>query len=756
MKNNYFSAFIFLLVGFTFISCRNIKTNDDASSLYRILVGNKYGFINSKGKIVIDPQYDAAFWSFTDGICYVNLGDKKYLIDKNGTRVKELPDSIITVLNFVDKLALIRSYNESGADGINIFVQSEGIMNTNAELILPAIYYDVSVNIDGNDTFIRVRKHNQKYFMTDANGNMLGTECDSILTGFSQGLCAIKLNGKWGYMDKTGKIVIEPIYDFARVFTQDGISRVRKGNENMFIDKTGKCITSVDKTLSGMVHNRALVVLDGEKCLIDRNGCKICNIDCDKIYSFEDDFMATIISNGKAQKIDTMGNVVLKTDYGYIGTFNENIALAEHKDRWGLIDINGNEVVKLEHSGFYSNDNNDNIYIFYDYNKSSQLVLSYYDKNGTLLWKDIPSRSVSKPQFYPTREEFVEYFDANISILDPIEGIYYVTYKDYYQDRNNYSNIGLNRSNSTFYAIVREEPNQNDFGAYLIDGSNKCWVNKFVKLGDSNNYAIIKTDDDVNYSSEGKVKLEDPYEFDFRLETGKNDWYNFFVTYEFIRDYPSVSDLEQYQTPEWTGTGFAIADGYIATNYHVTNGAKTIRIKGIKGEMNKSYKGVVIASDKQYDLSIIKIIDADFETFGKIPYRIGKSMIEVGDNVFVLGYPMITSMGNEIKLTEGIVSSSTGYKGDESMYQISAAVQPGNSGGPLFNEDGDIVGVICASHSKAENANYAIKVSYLNRLISTSGYNIELNPKNRIHNKKLSSKVKCLKDYVFIIECSSR
>ena len=113
-------------------------------------------------------------------------------------------------------------------------------------------------------------------------------------------------------------------------------------------------------------------------------------------------------------------------------------------------------------------------------------------------------------------------------------------------------------------------------------------------------------------------------------------------------------------------------------------------------------------------------------------------------------------MGNEIKLTEGVISSSTGYKGNQSLFQISAAVQPGNSGGPLFNEDGDVVGVVCAKHKDAENANYAVKISYLNRMLEASGYNIELNDKNIIHKKKLSEKVKEIKDYVYLIECSSK
>ena len=63
---------------------------------------------------------------------------------------------------------------------------------------------------------------------------------------------------------------------------------------------------------------------------------------------------------------------------------------------------------------------------------------------------------------------------------------------------------------------------------------------------------------------------------------------------------------------------------------------------------------------------------------------------EVGEEVFVLGYPLTATMGDEIKLTTGVISSKSGFQGDISQYQISAPVQPGNSGGPLFDSKGNI------------------------------------------------------------------
>ncbi len=122
----------------------------------------------------------------------------------------------------------------------------------------------------------------------------------------------------------------------------------------------------------------------------------------------------------------------------------------------------------------------------------------------------------------------------------------------------------------------------------------------------------------------------------------------------------------------------------------------------------------MIVKDEHNDLAVIKIIDIDFTTFGALPFNVSKSKVATGDDVFVLGYPLRASMGDEIKLTSDIISSRTGFKGDVTSYQISAPIQPGNSGGLLMNKNGDIIGVVNAKHSNAENVSYAIKVSYLN------------------------------------------
>lgn len=169
--------------------------------------------------------------------------------------------------------------------------------------------------------------------------------------------------------------------------------------------------------------------------------------------------------------------------------------------------------------------------------------------------------------------------------------------------------------------------------------------------------------------------------------------------------------------------------------------------------MNANYSAEVVATDKVNDIAIIKITDSRFTGFGTIPYAVQNRMADVGEDVFVLGYPMTQALGNEIKLTNGIVSSRTGYQGDISTYQISAPVQPGNSGGPMFDRNGNIIGIVVAGVPGAENVGYAIKTSYLRLLIESVELNVEFPNNNTISTLSLAEKVKRVKDFVLYIEC---
>ena len=127
-------------------------------------------------------------------------------------------------------------------------------------------------------------------------------------------------------------------------------------------------------------------------------------------------------------------------------------------------------------------------------------------------------------------------------------------------------------------------------------------------------------------------------------------------------------------------------------------------------------------------------------------------MEDVGTSVFAMGYPLSSVMGKEVKITDGIISSKTGYEDDVATYQISAPIQPGNSGGALFDKKGNLVGITNAGITSADNVGYAIKSSYLLNLIDSAPITIELPKGEDLAHKELTDIIKLYTPYVALIK----
>ena len=149
------------------------------------------------------------------------------------------------------------------------------------------------------------------------------------------------------------------------------------------------------------------------------------------------------------------------------------------------------------------------------------------------------------------------------------------------------------------------------------------------------------------------------------------------------------------------GSGFFISsDGYFITNYHVIDGAEEVAVL----YSNKTYMANVVAKSKDKDLSLLKM-DGEF-----LPVcAAGTNQCSVGQDVFLVGYPKPEYQGLEAKVTKGIISSLSGYVGRDDLYQIDAAIQGGNSGGPVGDMFGHVVGVAVAQLRNAQLVTYVIK-----------------------------------------------
>lgn len=217
---------------------------------------------------------------------------------------------------------------------------------------------------------------------------------------------------------------------------------------------------------------------------------------------------------------------------------------------------------------------------------------------------------------------------------------------------------------------------------------------------------------------------------------------------------------QENQLKDKSGTGFALNQDYLVTNYHVVEDANIILVKGIDGDFELELLAKVVATDKPHDIAILQIIDDRFKGFGRIPYKIKQNQADVGESIWTLGYPLIAVMGDEIKFTDGRVSSKTGLRGDNSMYQITVPIQPGNSGGPLFDEGGNIIGITCGQLNKeffnSENVNFAIKSGFLCHLIDSCSLSTKIIPQGTaMQGLTLTQKIKFAQKYVFMIICST-
>ncbi|MFK7059728.1 serine protease [Flavobacterium oreochromis] len=235
-------------------------------------------------------------------------------------------------------------------------------------------------------------------------------------------------------------------------------------------------------------------------------------------------------------------------------------------------------------------------------------------------------------------------------------------------------------------------------------------------------------------------------------ESGDNSqdlYLKMYPTYDDVANSKIVSQTKDSWKP--SGTGFFIdRNGYIATNHHVIDEAKEIQIN----INNKTYLAKVVISDERSDLAILKIIDNSFIPLTSINYNFNEEISEVGNSVFALGFPLTQYMGKEIKFTDGKINAKSGFKGDISTYQISVPIQPGNSGGPLFDNNGTLVGITSSGldKSKTDNVNYAIKTKYLKLLIDEMTDIVEL-PKTLFPKTTLlTEKIKTLSNYVVCIK----
>jgi hypothetical protein len=204
------------------------------------------------------------------------------------------------------------------------------------------------------------------------------------------------------------------------------------------------------------------------------------------------------------------------------------------------------------------------------------------------------------------------------------------------------------------------------------------------------------------------------------------------------------------------GTGWVAPNGYLITNYHVVKGKSKIYVIGTNGKRHEAQR---VVEDKINDIAVLK-----FEHGEQLAsLKLSKSGTKSGQKVFTIGYPHAGLLGINPKVTDGIISANTGVDDDPRFLQITVPLQNGNSGGPLLNENGEVVGIVSAkldaiglvksTGDLPQNVNYALKIAYLNAIIEVENIIPVPSTKKRLRTKKdsLEAVIKNVNPAIYIV-----
>lgn len=176
-----------------------------------------------------------------------------------------------------------------------------------------------------------------------------------------------------------------------------------------------------------------------------------------------------------------------------------------------------------------------------------------------------------------------------------------------------------------------------------------------------------------------------------------------------------------FTTSVSTGTGWPVADGLVVTNDHIVGQSDVVTLTVADG---RTLEARVVARDPGADLALLAVDPSD-----PLPpaLPLAADSARLGSHVFTIGFPRVDVMGTAPKITDGIVSSESGVRDDPTRYQISVPIQPGNSGGPLLNMRGEVIGVITSmlgaqpepgrAPQPVPMVNYAVKIDRVRDLM---------------------------------------
>lgn len=295
---------------------------------------------------------------------------------------------------------------------------------------------------------------------------------------------------------------------------------------------------------------------------------------------------------------------------------------------------------------------------------------------------------------------YAQVFERLQGDIDPIEGVY--------------KSVDLGESFEYDIAILKSSENSREYVSLVLSSTDRSLpvgsnLFTFVKTA-QNNLFFVEYQLKSGQSVENKTAVLNGAILDMGIKS-------------FIKMYPGDGDSREYQEVnplfDWEGSGSGVLvnkSGFIVTNNHVIEGAQRIRIAFQNDTID--YNAIIISQNEFTDVAILKIDDNRFESNVQ-PIK-WQTDFKLGQKVFTLGYPISTKMSDNVKVVDGIVSGMNGREGDPLYFQTTLPVWYGNSGGPCFNDKGEILGlatqILFDQGVKVDNVAYVTKTENILRL----------------------------------------
>jgi len=346
---------LFLVIAFFANSCSNSSNkNKYETDIISVKSGDKWGYIDREGKYVVNPQFDDAVL-FTEKTALIRSGDKFGFIDKKGSFI--INPIYVDALSFSDGVACVVLEN-----GYPSYVDKTGnvlFTVTNAEKAR-------SFKEDLAAVLIK-----DKWGFIDKTGKIAIQPQFEYISDFFEGFALFKkkINGdyKYGFIDKTGKIVINPQFEKASTFSED-LALIVLDDKRGYINKEGKIMINPQFDFADNFSEGFAVIKQGDNYgYIDKTGKIIINPQFESAFSFQDGMALVKSSDGKYGYINNKGKYIINPQFENAGNFIDGIANIKLGDKYGFIDKEGKIIINPQYDAIFGN-------MYYNYVNSD-----YYD-----------------------------------------------------------------------------------------------------------------------------------------------------------------------------------------------------------------------------------------------------------------------------------------------------------------------------------------------------------------------------------------